>query len=134
MNILFACKYNRFRSKLAEAFFNKYNTNKKHKAKSVGLVKGRPVGQNTKRIAKEHKLKIVGQPRTLDYKDIPWVDMVVIVAKDVPSSVFRFDGYKKFPKIIRWEIPDGWEIGEDKVDKISSMIEKKVKAFVKNLK
>jgi protein-tyrosine-phosphatase len=34
MNILFACKHNRLRSKVAEALFRKYNKNKKIKVKS----------------------------------------------------------------------------------------------------
>jgi len=38
--ILFVCKYNRFRSKTAEAFFNLLKHNKKIKAKSTGLIKG----------------------------------------------------------------------------------------------
>jgi len=38
MKILFVCKHNRFRSKVAEAFFNKLKKNKKIKAESAGLV------------------------------------------------------------------------------------------------
>ena len=38
MNILFLCKYNRFRSKLAEAYFNKVNDNSNFVVRSAGLI------------------------------------------------------------------------------------------------
>ena len=40
MNILFVCRYNRFRSRTAEAYFKKINKNKKIKVKSAGIFKG----------------------------------------------------------------------------------------------
>ena len=40
MKILFICKYNAFRSKVAESYFNKMNKNKKIKAFSRGFIMG----------------------------------------------------------------------------------------------
>ena len=40
MNIIFVCKYNRFRSRVAEAYFNKINRNKNIHAYSRGVIRG----------------------------------------------------------------------------------------------
>ena len=45
-NILFVCKYNRFRSKIAEAYFNKINKNKLVSVKSAGIIRGNPVSKD----------------------------------------------------------------------------------------
>ena len=58
MNILFICRYNRFRSVIAEGFFKKYNKNKKHKAKSAGLIIGTPMNREVKKVARDLKIKI----------------------------------------------------------------------------
>jgi len=58
MNILFVCKWNRFRSKLAEAYFKKVNKNKKIKVKSAGLIKGWPLSKNQIRLAEKFDIKI----------------------------------------------------------------------------
>ena len=39
-SILFVCKYNRFRSRVAEAYFKKINKNKNISVKSAGIIKG----------------------------------------------------------------------------------------------
>ena len=38
-NILFVCKHNVFRSKIAEAYFKKVNQNREINAKSAGIIK-----------------------------------------------------------------------------------------------
>ena len=38
MKILFVCRHNRFRSKVAEAIFNKLNKNKEIQIESAGLI------------------------------------------------------------------------------------------------
>lgn len=102
MNILFICQHNRFRSKFAEAFFKKLN--KKHKAKSAGVVRGRPIDSTIKELAKEFDVKISGSPKGLDYKLLDWQDMTVIVADDVPASLFRTLRQVKNLKV--WKIKD----------------------------
>ncbi len=51
INILFVCRYNRFRSRVAEAYFKKINKN--FKVKSAGLFKGRPLSPKTIKEAKK---------------------------------------------------------------------------------
>jgi len=52
MKIAFVCKYNRFRSQIAEAYFNKLNKNKSIKVYSAGVIKGWPIAKTTKRLLK----------------------------------------------------------------------------------
>ncbi len=105
MNILFVCRYNRFRSRIALAYFNKINKNKNIKAKSVGLIKGQPLSPFTIGIAKEFGLDIKGKVQGLSSKLMAWQNLTVVVANDVPPQVF--DKNKKYgKKVIIWDIKD----------------------------
>jgi protein-tyrosine-phosphatase len=105
MNILFVCRYNRFRSRIALAYFNKINKNKNIKAKSVGLIKGQPLNPFTIRIAKGFGFDIKGKIQGLTSKLMAWQDVTVVVADDVPPQVF--DKNKKYgKKVIVWKIKD----------------------------
>jgi len=105
MNILFICRYNRFRSRIALVYFNKINKNKNIKAKSVGLIKGQPLNLFTIGIAKGFGLDIRGKIQGLSSKLMAWQDVTVIVADDVPPQVF--DKNKKYgKKVIVWRIKD----------------------------
>ena len=133
MNILFICKYNRFRSKLAEAFFKKLNKNNKHKTKSAGIIKGNPVSSNIKNYARHNGLKISGGPRTIDVPILKWQDIIIIVADDVPRSVFQ-EGVKFYGKQVRqWRIKDVPESSLTKEERTAKYIEKKVIKLVKEL-
>ena len=88
-NILFICKYNRFRSKIAEYLFNKFNRNKNYKAKSAGLVKGSPLNYFQKRVCKKIGIILKDPTTGLSSKLLKWQDILIIVADDVPPSIFR---------------------------------------------
>ncbi|MDO8528451.1 MAG: hypothetical protein Q7S06_00995 [Nanoarchaeota archaeon] len=126
INLLFVCRYNRFRSRIALAYFNKINKNKSIKAKSAGLIKGNPLSPFTIKIAKEEfELDIKGKIQGLSSKLMAWQNMTVVVANDVPSQVF--DKNKKYGKeVIVWKIKD--VAGSDKVavEEITKSIIKKV--------
>ena len=105
INILFICRYNRFRSRVAEAYFNKINKNKNIEVKSAGLVKGNPLEKRTVRIARNLGLDIRGKTQGLTSKILQWQNVTVVVADDVPPSVFdRNKVYGK--KVIVWKIKD----------------------------
>ena len=87
-NILFVCKHNRFRSVIAEAFFKKLNKDKKIKAKSAGVIVGNPVGKGVRRVAKSLNLQIKTRPDHLSQKLLQWQNIIVIVADNVPHSLF----------------------------------------------
>ena len=105
MKILFVCKYNRFRSRIAEVYFKKINRNKKIKVSSAGLIKGYlPLDRNQVRNAKEFGLNILGKPRTTSMEMLRNQDLIIIIADDIPKTIFNKNWYKD--KVIIWKIPD----------------------------
>ena len=132
MNLLFICKANRFRSRVAEAIFNHHNKNKKVEVKSAG------VNLDTIRL---YVAKIIidllnkkgikmndEKSRPVDENLIKWADKIVIVADNVDPNLF--------PKEKRevWKIEDADESEVEKVKIIINKIEGKVKYFLKTLK
>src|SRR3989338_7267026 len=88
MNILFICKHNRFRSKVAESVFNKLNKNNKIKSKSAGLIIGSPVAKIVINISHDRGYKISGKPQGLSTDLLKWAKIYVIVADNVPKEIF----------------------------------------------
>ncbi len=130
--ILFICRYNRFRSVIAEAFFNKYNKNKSAIAKSAAPIKGMPFSDNVKKLAKEFKIKIKDKPHGLTSKIMKWQNITVIVADNVPKALFNKNKtYGK--KVIHWNIPDVKESSIEEMRKIARLIRKNVIKLIKNL-
>jgi len=105
LNILFVCKYNRFRSRIAEAYFKKINKNKRIKAASAGIFKGDPVSKEIISIGKKMGLKIKGVPRAINIKLLKWQNMVILVADNVPKKLFSFNK-KRGKELIVWKIKD----------------------------
>jgi len=131
-HILFVCRYNRFRSVLAEAFFNKYNKNKDVIAKSAAPIKGMPLGDNVKKLAKEFKVKIKAKPHGLTSKLMKWQNITVIVADDVHEGLF--DKNKSYGKeVISWYIPDVKDNDIKSMRKITQKIKNKVIELIKTL-
>ncbi len=130
MKILFVCKHNRFRSKVAEAFFNKLNKNKKIKALSAGIFRGRPLNKNVLDLRKKFKIKIKKKTSGLSEKLISKVDLVIIVANNVPSYLFK----GRVKKVISWKIPDTRQTNKKIIEQIARQIQRKIKLFVEGLK
>ena len=131
--ILFVCKYNRFRSRIAEAYFNKVNKNKNIVAESAGVIEGfLPLDKNQIKTAEKFGFSILGKPRTTSMEMLRDFDKIIIVANDVPKSIFSYFLYKD--KVIKWNIPDvveGKSIDEN--EKIVKKIIKKVDELNKKL-
>lgn len=136
LNILFICKYNRFRSRVAEAYFKKINKNKNIHAKSAGLIEGYyPLNKDEVRIAKSFGIDINGKPGAITSDKLVWQNMIIIVADNVPPSIFNFNK-KRFNKSIRvWNIPD-IKYGDDVkyIERTVKNIMKRIEALVKELK
>jgi len=134
MRILFICKYNKFRSKVAEAIFNSINKNKKIKAESAGftLDKERPyiepvVIEIMKR--KGYKMKKL-IPRKINLNLLKKFDMLIITANNVYKNSFKnFNG-----KIIKWKIKDCPSINLKCIKTSINKIEMNIKRLVKELK
>lgn len=133
MKILFVCKHNRFRSKVAEGLFNQLNKNKKIKVSSAGLFKGNPLSKRIMSSAKRNDLTIIGTPRAMSDKLLEGTDILVNVASNVPSEVFN---HRKNLKVISWNIKDisSKEHYAQKTDRVIEKIRKKVERLVKNWK
>ncbi|MDP3882270.1 MAG: hypothetical protein Q8Q31_05325 [Nanoarchaeota archaeon] len=131
-NILFVCKYNRFRSKVAETVFNKLNKNSKIKARSAGVIKGRPLAPETIRAAREVGVIIKNPTQGLSTKLLLWQDTTIIVADDVPTQIFKENKlYGK--KTIVWKVPDIHHNDVPKIQRVIKVIEKKVGELVKDM-
>ena len=91
MNILFVSKYNNVRSKIAEAYFNKLNKLKQLHCQSGGLFRGHPTPTNVMEIAREHRLSLKTSQTALSTYLLEKHDLVILVADDVPTSIFRKD-------------------------------------------
>ena len=133
MNILFICKYNRFRSKIAEAFFNKLNKNKNHKAKSAGIIRGSPISKEIIDSAKDFGIVIKSKPKGLTTKLLKWQDMAIIVGDDIPKQIFK-DNKKYDKKLIVWKIPDTASNKKKDIKKIILQIKIKIIQLIKRTK
>ena len=131
MNILFVCRYNRFRSKIAEAYFKKVA--KGFNVKSAGIIKGRPLSDSIKRAMKRHNFPINLVRNGLKAEVLRWVDTVIIVADDVHPSIFS-NTKKNGKKIINWRIRDAQEDSVKEQERIIREIKKKVDNLIKKLK
>ena len=137
MKILFVCKANMFRSRVAEAYFNKINKNKKIIATSAGIFKGDTPEKSSVNAAKKLGIEINGKPKPISLDLLRKTDLIIIVADNVSSSEFKFQTKeitKKFvKKIIRWEITDEKTNKEKEITGIIKKIMKKVDKLVKGL-
>jgi protein-tyrosine-phosphatase len=121
--ILFICKNNKFRSKVAEAYFKKTNKNKNIKVDSAGLFEGGLGNKNANSIIKKLGINIKGKPRTISNKLLTKQDLVIIVADNVPKNIYD----KKYCKnLIKWRIEDTEKISKNRIEKIVKKIIKKV--------
>ena len=133
MKILFVCRHNRFRSKVAEAIFNRLNQNKKIKAESAGLIMdaSKPYVEPLviELLRSKGYLLNSFQPKQLTRKLAEKFDVIVIVADNVSKEFF----HDFSDKIIKWEIKDADSLDKKEITKIINKIEKRVKALTKSL-
>ena len=131
MNILFVCRYNRFRSKVAEAYFKKINKNRNIHVKSAGLIQGNPRKEIEE--LKQFGIEVKGKPHGLTSKLMAWQNITVVVADNVPPQVF--DKNKQFGKrVIVWEIKDADQMDSKAKIPIIKQIIERVDSLVNELK
>jgi protein-tyrosine-phosphatase len=122
MNILFICKYNRFRSKIAESYFNQINRNVSFNVASAGIIFDQsPPSKFEIDNAKKENIAISQKKfKKADQKTIDWADLVVIVADDISKE----DIFNK--KQIYWNISDDHKSSQKKIKEIILKIKKEV--------
>jgi len=134
MKVLFICKWNRFRSKAAEAIFNELNKNHENEARSAGFFPKLDLDQRILESFKKSKLHIEDmETRGITYPIMMWADKIVIVANDVPESLF--DDIKKNDnkEIIKWDIPDVFGPSIEERVKSIKQIKERVRQLLENL-
>ena len=106
MNILFICKHNRFRSKIAESIFNKLNKNWSNESKSAGIIPGSyPLDKTEVQAAKELDIKLERKPRVIEEELLKWSNILIVVADDVPKETCsKYE--KEGRKIEFWDVED----------------------------
>ena len=127
---MFVCKYNRFRSRVAERYFNQLNKNPGYKAKSAGIIKWSSIDKFQRKVCKSAGINIAGFPQGLSTKLMKWQNIVIIVANDVPPIIFR-DNKKYGKQLLIWSIPDAEKDSVKEVERIVNIIKKKVSILVK---
>jgi protein-tyrosine-phosphatase len=130
MRILFVCRHNRFRSKVAEAYFNKINKNKAFVAKSAGIFPGSyPLDKQQTQIAKQLGIKMGRKPQAITTKLLRWQNVIIAITDDLPRGLFNYSVHKN--KVINWKIPDEMKGDGREVERIIKQIMKKVEKLVK---
>jgi len=128
MYILFVCKHNMFRSKIAESYFRQINKNKNLKIGSAWIVRGYlPLDRDEVFASKSFGIKLNGKPKRLSIDLLKRQDLIFIVADDVPLNFLNDRRYvKPTLKVVKWNIKDNPDKGEDRILKIIKQIVLKV--------
>jgi protein-tyrosine-phosphatase len=133
--IIFICRHNVFRSRVAEAYFKQINKNKNIEVSSGGLIKGKSfmnLSKNEIIAIKEENIKFISQPKNLTTNFLAKQNLTIIVANDVPISLFNNKEYNK--KVVQWKIPDVLDNDKEKSLKTIRLIKNKVQQLVGELK
>lgn len=110
VHVLFLCKYNRFRSKVAESLFNTLAKNSGDEARSAGIVSGLPISDDIIRICAEEGCAISNPPQGLTHQLNMWADKIVIIEDRISPEIFNEEKTNDGKEILQWKIED---IAED---------------------
>lgn len=132
VNILFVCKWNRFRSKIAEAIFNKLNNNLNNKAKSGGIIPGLSISKEIFEACKKAGFPISKKTQGISYNLLMWSDIIIIVANDVPKEIFKEIERNDNKKVVVWQIED--TTNDDVREEIITAIKNKIEDLLGELK
>lgn len=131
MKILFICRHNRFRSKIAEAYFNKINKNSSLEARSAGIFPGRyPLDKLQVKIAKELGIELKGEPKAISTDLLSWKDAIIAITDDLPEGLFNYGPYTA--DVTEWKIPDELDGDEDNTREIIKKIMGKVEELIED--
>jgi len=135
MNILFICKYNVFRSRVAEEYFKKVNKNRKIRAISRGIIMGGEGDKEQKDIPK----KLLGvditkrKPMPLTLQELIKSNLIVVAANDIPKIIFDYQLMPIKSKVRIWNIKDEQKRSTRNIKAIVLIIKTKVDNLVNEL-
>jgi protein-tyrosine-phosphatase len=136
MKILFICKHNVFRSRIAEEYFKKINCNKKIEVISRGIVMGGHSDKEQREIPKQ----LLGididkrKPVPLTKQDLENSDKIIVVANDIPRRVFDYQMMYIQDKVFIWKIKDEQLQNKKNIKQTTFEIKKRVDKLVEELK
>jgi protein-tyrosine-phosphatase len=132
-NILFICKYNRFRSKIAESYFNNIKSDD-FSVKSAGIfLDCSQPDINEISAAKNQGIEIHQNFQSVSTDIWDWADLVVVVANNIPVEIFRKNnGFDK--EILVWDITDNHCSDLENMSNIIKSIISKVDNLFQELK
>ena len=132
--ILFVCKYNAFRSRVAEEYFNK--TSSENKSISRGII----MGENSDWVQRNIAKSLLGiniakrKPLPLTFQSMRDADLIVVAANDIPKIIFNYPLPSIQKKLIIWKIKDEQARNKKNITRIVLKIKKKVDELNKKLK
>ncbi len=135
VKILFVCKYNSFRSRIAEEYFKRINKNKKIDVVSRGII----MGGNSDREQRNISKKILGvniakrKPLPLNLQEMKKADLIIVIADDVPKIIFNYQLAPIMKKVVIWKIKDEQRKNRNNIKRIVLAIKRKVEKLNKRL-
>ena len=136
MKILFICRYNNFRSKVAKLFFDKLNKNPTVETKASGLIKAVHYSREQQQEAlNKFGIRLEGVSELLDEDLYHWPDKIILVGDDIPATFFK-ELKAEGTEIIVWKLKDILPNDLDykeKTQKLTESILKEVKKVEKEL-
>jgi len=138
MNILFVCKHNRFRSKVAEALFRHHYKGDSVRAKSAGLtvdIMHPYIGRGVHHVMKEKGISIRDDGAIkIEPFLLKWVDKLIIVADNVSPDMFRDKEMLGNKPVAIWAVSDTSETDIEGIRWRVNEIEKKVLELINEMK
>jgi protein arginine phosphatase len=123
LRVLFICKHNALRSRIAEAHLKKINKN--IDVKSAGIISGGKTSKDEDRVLKNNGFVFKKKFNVVSRPVIMWADIIIIVANDIPKKIFQWKPEKKDIRV--WKVKDSFTGASDKlVEKIITDITCKV--------
>ena len=132
--ILFICKYNAFRSRVAEEYFKKINRNKDISAISQGFIIGGKSDEVQRKIARKFGINIIGKSKPVNLKELLEADKIIVVADDIPEIMFNYWTKPLKSKLEIWKIPDEQKRNSKNIENIIKNIMKRVEKLVGELR
>jgi protein-tyrosine-phosphatase len=135
MKLIFICKYNAFRSRVAEEYFNKINKNKKIKVISRGFIMGGGSDKEQRQISN----KLLGiniakrKPLPITLPELIETDLIIVVANDIPKKMFDYHNVNLQKKLVIWKIKDEQKRNKRNINNIVLKIKRRVDKLNKKL-
>jgi len=135
MKILFICKYNAFRSRIAEEYFKKINKNKNIQVISRGFIAESNSDAEQQRLAKEILGVDITKRKSLPVtkKELLDSDLIIVVANDIPKIMFNYKSGILFKKVKIWKIKDEQFKRKGNIKRTILAIKRKVEKLNKKL-